>query len=215
MRFAGQEHTLTVVSPMRRDAVDDDPDEVAEIFLREYERTFGSTIDEALEIVCVRAIVTAGHDGARTIDPAREGARPVRTAGLPPTAIRCRRRGRSPAAGNFRSRVLDRAALAPGKAPEGPAIILEETATTYLDAGYVLRVDRGGALILTSEESQTINVIPARGAGRAIASVDESGDHRDHPPRAQRRRRSDETCARPHVVLASDLRGTGLRGGAV
>lgn len=153
MRFAGQEHTLTVVSPMRRDAVDDDPDEVAEIFLREYERTFGSTIDEALEIVCVRAIVTAGHDGARTIDPAREG-RPsgpngrVAANGHPLQEAWSFTRGRQ-----LSFRVLDRAALAPGGVLEGPAIILEETATTYLDAGYVLRVDRGGALILTSEES--------------------------------------------------------------
>ena len=56
IRFVGQEHTLTVPVPAPGGAVEREPEPVAERFLDEYERTFGSILDEELEIVCVRAI---------------------------------------------------------------------------------------------------------------------------------------------------------------
>ena len=58
IRFVGQEHTLTIPVPAPGGAVEREPEPVAARFLDEYERTFGSILDEELEIVCVRAIAT-------------------------------------------------------------------------------------------------------------------------------------------------------------
>jgi N-methylhydantoinase A/oxoprolinase/acetone carboxylase beta subunit len=44
--------------------------------------------------------------------------------------------------------LVDRAALAAGAELAGPAIVLEETATTYLDAGSVATVDPSGCLVI-------------------------------------------------------------------
>jgi N-methylhydantoinase A len=44
--------------------------------------------------------------------------------------------------------VLERDALEAGTEFEGPAIVLEETATTYVDADYAARVDESACLFL-------------------------------------------------------------------
>ena len=41
--------------------------------------------------------------------------------------------------------------LEAGAEVEGPAIVLEETATTYVDAGYVARVDESACLFVRNE----------------------------------------------------------------
>ena len=45
--------------------------------------------------------------------------------------------------------VVDRRGLGTGERLDGPAIVLEETATTYLDAGYVAEVHVSGCLVIT------------------------------------------------------------------
>jgi N-methylhydantoinase A len=144
MRFAGQEHTLTVSTPMLGGRVDDDSDALAETFLHEYQRTFGSTIDEALEIVCVRAIVTVGDPGASRAEPALASHAGAAMNGQPMHDAWSFTEDR-----HLPFRLLERATLSAGASLEGPAIILEETATTYVDAGYVVNVHDTGALILT------------------------------------------------------------------
>jgi len=46
-------------------------------------------------------------------------------------------------------RIVQRAQLDGGSVLEGPAIILEETATTYLDAEFEARVHDSGSLFVT------------------------------------------------------------------
>jgi N-methylhydantoinase A len=143
MRFAGQEHTLTVPAAMREGAIDRDPTGVSETFLREYERTFGSTIDEALEIVCVRAILTESQGDTAAMVPVTNG-RPDATAnGHPVQEAWSFTEGRV-----LPFRLVDRASLH-AHGLTGPAIVREETATTYVDAGHSIRVHEQGALIMT------------------------------------------------------------------
>lgn len=139
MRFSGQEHTLTVAVPSEAGRIAASPDEVERLFLSSYERTFGNTMDEAIEIVSVRATVrqplprrseareaTGGEDGALEALDAysfTEGER-------------------------LRFEVRERAALAGGEHLSGPAIVLEPTATTYLDAGFECEVDASGCLFI-------------------------------------------------------------------
>jgi len=44
--------------------------------------------------------------------------------------------------------VIDRSHLAPGATINGPAIVREQTATTYVDRGFRAAVHRSGALML-------------------------------------------------------------------
>ncbi len=155
IRFVGQEHTLTVAGPMRAGAIASEPELLGETFLREYDRTFGSTIDEQIEIVCVRAIVDAASgaergvagNGHRRTQPPADGAAPARTR----SAWSFSANRELPFA------LVQRAALAPGSRLQGPAIVLEPTATTYLDDGHALEVHPQGALIISrtrTEEGQ-------------------------------------------------------------
>jgi N-methylhydantoinase A len=45
--------------------------------------------------------------------------------------------------------LVDRAALTAGELLPGPAIVVEETATTYVDDGYTARVHQSGCLLIS------------------------------------------------------------------
>ncbi len=140
MRYVGQEHTLTVEAP-GDGRIDATAGGIREAFSSDYERTFGHVMDEEIEIVSLRATI-------RTALPRRAAESP----GDPPAAA-------APSAGTLAAwsftrgerlpfAILDRAAIdADGVA--GPAIILEPTATTYLDAEFTARRGPGGVLHLT------------------------------------------------------------------
>ena len=117
---------------------------IGSTFIASYERTFGHSMEEDVEIVSVRASVRTllprlpiggGDGGART-------GRPPRTV----EAYSFTRGGRLPFA------VLDRSSLAHGSSVPGPAILLEETATTYLDAGFTATVAATGDLLILDTE---------------------------------------------------------------
>ena len=55
MRYAGQEHNLTVPMEAPDGAISASADAVLEAFTREYERTFRNTMEEDAEIVSIRA----------------------------------------------------------------------------------------------------------------------------------------------------------------
>jgi N-methylhydantoinase A len=131
MRYAGQEHTLTIAVPSEDGRVSAGRDEIYGLFTRDYERTFALTMEEEVEIVSVRATL-------RTPLPRRAHAQGVSNGD--------RRSAASVEAYSFtRDEVLpftvvERAALGPDAELEGPAIVIEETSTTYVDADYVARV---------------------------------------------------------------------------
>ena len=134
VRYVGQEHTLTIAADAGTDA-----EGIRRVFTHEYERTFGHVMDEPAEIVALRA-------ARRTPLPRRGEARPAaQSDGRTPRTLDAHsfRRGEQvPFA------ILDRSALAAGAELAGPAIVLEPTATTYLDAGYTATVDPSGCLVI-------------------------------------------------------------------
>jgi N-methylhydantoinase A len=132
MRYAGQEHTLTISVPSDAGVVSAETDEVHELFTRDYARTFALTMEEDVEIVSLRATL-------RTPLPRREQEDHVAAGdGHPVSSVEAYSFTRGEW---LQFEVVDRAALAPGSELEGPAIVLEPTATTYVDADYVGRVD--------------------------------------------------------------------------
>jgi N-methylhydantoinase A len=140
MRYVGQEHSLTVAVP-GDGRIGADAAEIAQAFTADYDRTFGHVMDEAVEIVSMRATI-------RNPLPRREAtlaAAPIESNG----AI-----GGTASAWSFTRgerldfAIVDRASI-DESGIEGPAIILEETATTYLDAEFRAHAGAGGVLHLT------------------------------------------------------------------
>jgi N-methylhydantoinase A len=142
MRYAGQEHYLTVAAPTTEGRVTSSATMLRELFTRDYDRTFAHTMDGAIEIVAVRATV-------RMKLPRRQSGR---GAGAAPVEQQRTLDAWSFARGGRTSfRVIERSTIGPDATVVGPAIILEPTATTYLDEGWSARVREAGSLFLSRE----------------------------------------------------------------
>jgi N-methylhydantoinase A len=112
--------------------------------MREYERTFGHVMEDVPEeIVSIRAALRTPLPRRARESVAGETVRRSRDEIHSTPDVYSFTRGAW-----LPFRVLQRAGLEIGTTLEGPAIILEETATTYLDAGFSARVDPSGALFL-------------------------------------------------------------------
>ena len=139
MRYVGQEHKLTVPMEAPDGVVKATAEAVREAFTREYERTFRNTMEEDAEIVSIRATLrlplprraseyktaVAGEGGAAEVE-----------------AYSFTEDKRLP------FKIVDRGAIAAGDVIAGPAILTEETATTYLDSGFEARLDASGCLFV-------------------------------------------------------------------
>jgi len=138
MRFLGQEHSLTVSVP-EGNQIASDAAALRRRFLDAYDRTFGHVIDERLEIVCLRATVRSRlpQIGLPSFSSRASGAKNV--------AIDAWSFSR---AKQLRFAIIDRTSVG-GDGIWGPAIIVEETATTYLDADFTARTAGGGVLRIT------------------------------------------------------------------
>jgi N-methylhydantoinase A len=144
MRYVGQEHTLTIGVPAESGRIAATVPEINDLFTREYERTFGHSMEEAVEVVSVRATL-------RTPLPRRAEERVLASANGRPAGMwnaYSFTRGEK-----LEFAVVERASIGVGEAIAGPAIVLESTATTYLDAGFSARHDETGSLFLTDEEA--------------------------------------------------------------
>ncbi len=142
MRYAGQEHTLTVSAPSVDGVISVDAETIHAQFTRDYQRTFNLTMEEAVEIVNVRATL-------RTPLPRRAEEHIAVTAstdggGLSTYGAYSFTRGE-----DAPFTVVARASLGVGDSLAGPAIVIEDTATTYVDAGFVARVDPSGCLFVS------------------------------------------------------------------
>ena len=143
LRYAGQEYTLPVAVALQDGRLAASLDELGQTFESTYERVFGYRLGEPIELVAIRA-------GLRTPLPQRVYGTPAA-----PRAWSC---NTDPVrAYSFASRepavfgVVDRLALGDGGPVRGPSIVLEPTATTYIDAGWQGRVLEGGVLELILE----------------------------------------------------------------
>ena len=145
LRYVGQEYSLAVALPIVKGRVELDARSIHELFESEYARTFGHTIDEAVEIVVVRASLVVPLPSLRSFGT-RGRVEGGAAEDLDAHSFGFGRR--------VAFRVLDRAALSPETQLRGPAIVHEPTATMYLDAGFVARVHETGVLVVEREESE-------------------------------------------------------------
>jgi N-methylhydantoinase A len=144
LRYTGQEHTLTIHPPAEAGEIVASPEAIAERFAAEYERSFSHVLDEAIEIVSVRAVL-------RTPLPAmRQG----NAEAAPPPAERSVDAFSFSLGRRTQFAVVGRAAISSETPTAGPVIVLEDTTTTYVDAGFEVRAHPGGALLIHDAEDQ-------------------------------------------------------------
>jgi N-methylhydantoinase A len=141
MRYAGQEHTLTITVPGDH-AMAIGAEEIRSAFAADYDRTFGHLIDEEIEIVSLRATIRTELP-RRAVEHAAPGA-PLAAGGM--TDCWSFTRGE-----RLVFAIVDRASIGPDGL-DGPAIVLEETATTYLDAEFHGRPRAGGILAISDRK---------------------------------------------------------------
>jgi N-methylhydantoinase A len=148
LRYVGQEHCLTVEVESEDGRLTADAESIQREFKREYVRAYGVEMDDPVEIVGIRAFVRrrlhavesfAGPNGNG--DGGQAAAREVEAYSL---------RRREWCA----FRVVERSGLHAGDVVEGPAIVVESTTTTYLDADYVAKTEPNGCLTVTLESGE-------------------------------------------------------------
>lgn len=139
MRYLGQEHTITIGVPSDDGKITATVDKIRSTFKDEYEKTFGHVMDEEVEIVSIRATL-------RTPLPRR--AAESFTATSPNGKAGKTVRAYSFTKGDWLDfAIIQRLDI--GSDPvRGPAIILEETATTYMDAEFEAYVHESGSLFI-------------------------------------------------------------------
>lgn len=138
LRYKGQEHWLTVDVRLKDNAIDETVDGILGRFVEEYERTFGSTMNEAVELVSVRASTTVPlprRELAYVPAPA-ESASDVSEMDV----FSFERQQRLP------FRIIPRSSI--DASVRGPAIITEATSTTYVDVEWVVENGKTGELVL-------------------------------------------------------------------
>lgn len=145
VRYAGQEHTVTVPVP---DATVSAADAVERAFTELHERQYGHTMDDPIEITTMRLRAT-GVVGKPTLPrlesraggaPRSNGTRPVYLSAKQPSVLYA---------------LYTRESLLAGDEIDGPAVISEHTATTVIHTGDRLRVGEYGEMVITvSSESE-------------------------------------------------------------
>ncbi|MCU4927029.1 hydantoinase/oxoprolinase family protein [Halobacteria archaeon AArc-dxtr1] len=136
-RYAGQSFELTVSADEAFD-----PATVAERFHAAHERAYGYRMDEAVEVVTLRATATIpgstppiGHDGG---EAARLGTREATF----------------PDAGTVETAVYDRDRLGLGATVSGPAILEQAESTAVLPPGWTGEILADGTVVASSEVEQ-------------------------------------------------------------
>ena len=140
MRYKGQEHTLSIGVPSDNGRVAISIDEIRAIFTRNYDRTFGNTMDEPVEIVSMRATVRHALP-RRSEEPSVQDLSDETYSRREAYSFTEKKR--------MDFRIFDRSSMRVGDIRSGPAIINEPTATTYLDAGWTCQVHKSGCLFMS------------------------------------------------------------------
>ena len=139
MRYLGQEHTITIGVPSDDGTITAPLDEIRTTFKDEYEKTFGHVMDEEVEIVSIRATLRTPlpRRAAETFTPASATGRGTMTV-----------RAYSFTQGDWLDFAIIQRESVGSDPVRGPAILLEETATTYMDAEFEARVHESGSLFV-------------------------------------------------------------------
>ena len=140
IRYAGQSYTLNVPVAWTGGRIGDDAPAIAQRFNAQYRQVYGHSLQAPAEIVTIRAMI---RTKVGLPDITQEDLPVARLKGHTKTL-----KAHSFTAGRQLDFAICQRAELPHRGLAGPAIVLEETATTYLDDGFRLHRDPSGALII-------------------------------------------------------------------
>ncbi|MCQ8278917.1 hydantoinase/oxoprolinase family protein [Acetobacteraceae bacterium KSS8] len=142
LRYAGQEHWLSVVVPYDQ-GLAEPVEAIAARFRDEYARTFGNTLHDAIEVVSIRATLRVPLPRRRIEMPV-----PILSDGMTTQdtidAYSFERNCRLPFS------IIPRASISSDMS--GPAIVTEGTCTSYVDADWKIGLGSIGELRLTRKD---------------------------------------------------------------
>ena len=141
LRYVGQEHGPSIPTRLNARRLGLDAVEIRALFDETYIRTFGSTMEFPVEIVAVRA--------TNTVPLPRRG-QSLKPGS--PAAERTHHAWSFEQGESLDFRVVDRRAIS--SELDGPAIVIESTATLYVDAGWAVRCGTNEELVLTRKEAR-------------------------------------------------------------
>ncbi len=158
LRYAGTETALAVAEPPHGDW--------AHAFAAEHRARFGYVRDERpLEVVTARV---------RVVEQAEVPRLPGATGGAQPAQPLRTESVWFPDLGRVVAPVFAREALGPGAELSGPAVVLEDTGTLILDAGFEGRVAANGALLLSDVGGRAASMQGAPAATQGAPAAQEA-----------------------------------------
>lgn len=144
LRFSGQEHSLTIPVPYRNAAMPWNAAELEAAFREAYRKTFGIMLDNSVEVIVVRTAIR--RTLKRTVK--RPTAKSVK-ADIGSQELYSFAKEREVTASTHM-----RVSLKVGERKPGPAVIYEDTATTYVDADFSFGLDDNGCLLISHEDAK-------------------------------------------------------------
>jgi N-methylhydantoinase A len=143
MRWMGQEHTITLKLDTEKDGkINLKADQIKELFMTEYLRTFGSKLDTVIEIVSTRASLRVPLPRKVETGTIQEEAIEIGN-----NKIECFSFNKNEII-NFD--IISRPNIK--SSFSGPKIIVESTAITYVDANYEVSKDSDNNLVLINKD---------------------------------------------------------------
>ena len=144
MRWAGQEHTITLKINNHIDGkINLDAEKLKQDFMQEYEKTFGSKLDTVVEIVSTRASVRVALPRKSESGKIEEDSIEISSKSINCFSFNADK--------NIDFSIIARNEIK--SEMSGPMIILESTAVTYVDQNYNINTDKLGNLILQNKEN--------------------------------------------------------------
>ena len=144
MRWAGQEHTITLKINDHIDGkINLDAEKLKQDFMQEYEKTFGSKLDTVVEIVSTRASVRVALPRKSESGKIEEDSIEISSKSINCFSFNANK--------NIVFSIIARNEIK--SEMSGPMIILESTAVTYVDQNYNINTDKLGNLILQNKEN--------------------------------------------------------------
>ena len=142
VRYHGQEHSLNVPLPDRSSDPQHRARVLAQAFTERYRSVYLHELRHELELVTLRLSLRSAS-GLRGWPPHRVSAKPARAEPLNAYSFSV--------GSDLEFQAVERSAVEVGDWVSGPAIVLEETTTTYLDAGFAAVVHESGCLVVRSQ----------------------------------------------------------------
>jgi len=140
----GQEHHLMIAVPWKDGGLAWDSVAIERAFRDAYQKIFGVTLENEVEAIVMRAAVRTPLE--------RKIKRSVGETASSPSAAPSHQVYSFARGTVLPTKTLYRNSLRADAAHKGPAIIYEDTATTFVDADYTYRLDETDCLVLRREE---------------------------------------------------------------